>query len=325
MQDWEHLLARWVMVMLVFVVAGAMTAPLSALLWRWRRHLSLAQLKGALAVVMLKPVAIAFFAAFFSAMPPCMHHTVCYFGWLQQHLGSGGVLLMRGLLLAMAALFVVFAARLVAHATGVLRTLRHLKHTSRPPSETLQQVLQQVVPAEAHHHFREAPIPANASGVYAGTCFLSQESVRALSPAQLRAVVAHEWQHLCARDGWFALGIGLLVLGSGWGAWSAALRCWSRAAELLADERATQLGVPRTELAKTLLHQQAGAQGISLGFGTNSGLLEERLQSLLVPPVPASRLAWGAWTLLAGICLMVLYTLWLAGGASTCTIHCVLF
>ncbi|MGC8782769.1 MAG: hypothetical protein ACP5RN_00060 [Armatimonadota bacterium] len=325
MQNWEHLLARWVMVMLVFVVAGAMTAPLSALLWRWRRHLSLAQLKGALAVVVFKPMWVALFTALVAAMPPCAHHTVCYFGWLQLHMGSTGILLMRILLLAISTLLGIWIVRLGAHTATVRGMLRRLHRISRPPSDKLQQVLRQVVPDGAHHRFREAPIPAGASGVYAGTCFLSQESVHALSPVQLRAVVAHEWQHLRARDGWFALAMGLLVLGSGWGAWSAAFRRWSQAAELLADERATQLGVPRTELAKTLLHQQAGAQGISLGFGTNSGLLEERLQSLLVPPVPALGLAWGTWTLLAGICLMVLYTLWLAGGDSTCTIHCVLF
>lgn|GEM_PF-4073679 len=325
MQDWEHLLARWMLAVLAFAVAGAMTAPLSALLWRWRRHLSLAQLKGALTVVVLKPLAIALFAVFAATMPSCTRHTVCYFGWLQQNLGNVGILLMRILLLAVTAVLVVFAWRLAVHALGVLRTFRYLRHVSRPPSDALQQALQQVVPAEMHRRFREAPIPADANGVYAGMCFLSQESVHALSPVQLLAVVAHEYQHLRARDGWFALGTGLLVLGTGWSAWSAAFRRWSQAAELLADERATRAGVPRTELAKTLLYRQAGAQGISLGFGANSDLLEERLQSLLLPSVPISRLTWSMWTLLAGICLLMLYALWLTGGTSTCTIHCILF
>lgn len=325
MHDWEHLLARWVLAVLVFVAVGAMTAPLSALLWRWRRHLGLAQLKGALAAVVLKPVAIALFAAFAFAMPSCAHHEVCYFGWLQQNLGSVGIWLMRMLLLVVAAVLVVFVGRLAVHATGVLRTLQHLQHTSRPPSDALRQALQQVVPTEMHGRFREAPIPADASGVYAGMCFLSEQSVRSLSAMQLRAVVAHEWQHLRARDGWFVLGIGLLVNGIGLGAWGASLRRWSQAAELLADARATQAGVPRTDLAKTLLSQQASAQGLSIGFGADSNLLEARLQSLLMPSVPASRLGWSMWALLAGICLLMLYALWLTGDPSTCTIHCILF
>lgn len=325
MQDWEHLLARWVLVVLVFAVAGAMTAPLSALLWRWRRRLSLAQLKGALAVVVLHPVIVALFATFASAMPSCVHRTVCYFGWLQQNLGSVGILLVRVLLLAMAVLFVVFATGLVVHAVTALGTLRQLYNASRPPSEALRQVLQQVVPAKERHRFRETSMCSRTDGVYAGTCFLSERSVQTLSEAQLRAVVAHEWQHLRAHDGWFALGMGLLVRNVGVGAWNAAFRRWSQAAELLADARATQIGVSRTDLAKTLLHQQASAQGLSLGFGASSSLLEERLQSLIMPSMPASRLAWSVWLVIAGVCLLVLYGVWSAGDVSTCTIHCVLF
>ncbi|GIV14728.1 MAG: hypothetical protein KatS3mg022_0163 [Armatimonadota bacterium] len=325
MQHWEHLLARWVMAVLVFAAASVMTAPLSALLWRWRRHLSLSQLKSALAVVVLKPLLVALFTVFVAAMPPCTHHTTCYFGWLQQNVGSAGILLMRVLLLAMVTLFVVFAARLVIHAVTALSTLRQLHNASRPPSEALQQVLQQVVPAKERHRFRETSLCSRTDGVYAGTCFLSEQSVQTLSGVQLRAIVAHEWQHLRARDGWFALGIGLLVRSVGLGGWNAAFRRWSQAAELVADARAMQIGVPCVQLAKTLLHQQASAQGLSLGFAANSSLLEERLQSLIMPSTPVSRLTWSAWLVIAGVCLLVLYAVWSAGHASTCTIHCVLF
>jgi len=325
MHDWEHLLARWVVGVLVFAVASAVTAPLSALLWRWRRYLSPVHLKGALTAVVLKPAVVAFFTAFLYSTPSCAYHSACYFGWLQQNLGTGGISLMRAMLLAIVVLFVLFAVKLVVHAVAVLGTLRQLRIASHPPSDTLQQVLQQVVPAEAYHRFREAPIPAHANGVYAGTCFLSEQSVQTLDAMQLRAVVAHEWQHLRARDGWFALWAGLLVRCAGSRAWSAALRRWSQAAELLADARTAQLGVPRVELAKTLLLQQASAQGVSLGFGANGTMLEERLQQLISPPVPVSRMAFSTWGLVAGICGLVLYAVWLASGATTCTIHCVLF
>lgn len=325
MQGWEHLFARWLLVVLVFPIAAAIAAPLSALLWRWRRRLSLAQLKSALTVVVFMPVVVALFTAFASAMPPCAHHAMCYFGWLQQNLGSASILVMRVLLLAMAILFVVFVTRLVVDAVVAVDILRQLRNASCPPSKVLQQVLQQVVPAEEHHRFRETPVSGCTDGVYAGTCFLSEQSVQTLNEAQLRAVVAHEWQHLRAHDGWLALGMGLLVRSTGLGAWNAAFRRWSQAAELLADARATQVGVSHADMAKTLLHQQASAQGISLGFGANSNLLEERLRSLITPSMPASRLAWSVWLMIAGVCLLALYAVWSAGGASTCTIHCVLF
>lgn len=325
MSDGEHLLARWVLVVLVFTLTGMMTAPLSRLLWRWRRHLSLAQLKTALAVVLLKPMAVALFTALVAAMPPCAHRTACYFGWLQLHAGSVGILLARILLLAVAALLGIWMVRLGIHAAAARSTLRRLYSISRPPSDKLQQVLRQVVPDWARHRFREVPASSRTDGVYVGTCFLSEQSVQDLSEAQLRAIVAHEWQHLRAGDGWFALLMGLLVQSGALGAWDAAFCYWSRAAELLADARATGSGVPRAELAKTLLCRQAAAQGLSLGFATGGSLLEERLQSLMMPSVPASRLGWSVCVMIAGVCLLLLYAVWAAGNASTCTIHCVLF
>ncbi|MDW8321397.1 MAG: hypothetical protein RMM08_08540 [Armatimonadota bacterium] len=325
MQYLEHLLARWVLMVLVFVVAGAMTAPLSALLWRRRRALSLVQLKGALSAVVLTPVVLALFTALVAVMPPCAYHSVCYFGWLQQNLGNTGILLLRALLLATATLLIVFMVRLVVYVTTALSALRQLHKASRAPSGALQQVLQQVVPYREHHRFRELPSLGCIDMVYAGVCFLSEQSVRTLNEVQLRAVVAHEWQHLRSRDGWFAFAMGLLVRSAGLEAWSMALRRWSHAAELLADERATLLGVPRIDLARTLLHQQASAQGLSLGFAANSSLLEERLRLLLAPQASTPGWAWFVWLAIVGGCGLALYVVWAAGGASTCTIHCILF
>ncbi len=325
MPDWEHLIARWVLVVLVCIIASVLSAPLSALLWRWRRHLSLVQWKVALTVAVFKPAWVAVFTAFVAVMPPCAHHTVCYYGWLQSHVGSTGISLMRILLLAVAMLLGLWGVRLGLHVAAALSTLRQLHRISRPPSDKLQQILQQVVPFWARHRFREVPLSNRTDGVYAGTCFLSEQSVQSLSEAQLRAVVAHEWQHLRAGDGWFALLMGLLVQSSGLGAWGAAFRYWSRAAELVADARAVQSGMRRADLAKTLLHQQASAQGLSLGFAGGGSLLEERLQSLIMPSAPASRLGWSVWAMIAGVCMLLLYAVWASGNVSTCTIHCVLF
>lgn len=324
MHDWQHAIAGGVLAGAVFLLICGVTAPLSALVWRFRRRINLADLKGALALMTLLPIKLAMLVAFSFSLPSCIHQSGCYVLWLQHLLGENLFVWMRPLAVLVGGILVVWIARLVYRGAMLTRTMRELYAHSQPPSPKLLKVLRQVVPPGWHSRFREVDMPAEADGVYGGTCLLSRETVESLNEAQLKAVVAHEYQHLRAGDGWFALCVGLLVSGVGLGMWSMAYRNWSRAAELLADVRATQSGVARTELARVLLNRQAEAQGVVLGFASDGILLEERLQSLLASHSPRSS-ARVTWVLIAVCVGGALYLATQVGAASTCTLHCVLF
>ncbi|MEJ5252259.1 MAG: hypothetical protein HPY54_05385 [Chthonomonadetes bacterium] len=324
MHDWQHAIAGGVLAVAVFLLICGVTAPLSTLVWRLRRRINLADLKVALALVTLLPLQVAVLVAFSFSLPSCVYQSGCYAGWLQHLFGAGFSLWMRPIAVFVGGILVVWIARLVYRGASLIRTMCELYAHSHPPSPKLLTVLRQVVPQDWHSRFREVDMPSEADGVYGGTCLLSRETVGSLNEAQLKAVVAHEYQHLRAGDGWFALWVGLLVNSTALGIWNMAYRYWSRAAELLADARAAQSGVARTELARALLNRQAEAQGMVLGFASEGILLEERLQSLLASQ-PLKSSARVTWVLIAVCVGGVLYLVSKVGAASTCTVHCVLF
>ncbi|MGQ9791105.1 MAG: hypothetical protein ACUVR7_10650 [Armatimonadota bacterium] len=324
MHDWQHVVARWILAGAVFLLACGKSALLSELVWRARHWLSPASLKGLLTLLVLLPPGAALLVTLLPSFPSCSHNVTCYVGWLQHALGERFLAWMRPLSLMVVSVLLLLLARLVYRAVGTVRTLRWLFALSGPPSPKLRDVLVQVVPAQWRARFWEVEMPVGADGVYGGICLLSRETVQSLDTAQVQAVVAHEYQHLRARDGWFALGMGLLAGSLGLGLWGVAYRHWNSAAELLADARATQQGIARTALAQTLLSRQAQAQGLLLGFSADGALLEERLRYLL-SPVCVCRGAEMLWALILACAGGLLYMLWQTGSASTCTIHCVLF
>lgn len=327
MHDWQHTLASWLLAGALFLLVGGMTAPLSGFVWRMRHRMSLPQLKNALAVITLLPPAVAVLSVATSPISACAQQMACYVGWLHANVGEVLFPTLRLVVLG-AGLFLAFLfASLIYRGFGALRALRSLHAFSKPPSKKLLGVMEQVVPSQWHGRFREAEMPNNMDGVYGGTCVLSRQTVRDLDGAQLKAVVAHEWQHLRARDGWFALLVGILVSGVRVWGWAESYRRWSHSAELLADSRAAHEAVTRTQLARTLLQRQAQAQGIAVGFGTSGELLEERLHHLLrtANDTPSAWSSWAVWVLMTACAGWLFYTLWQTGQASTCTIHCVLF
>lgn len=324
MHDWEHAIAAGVLAGAVFLLIGGVTALLSMLVWRLRHWINLADLKGILALMTLLPLKLAMLVAFSFLLPFWVHQSGCYAGWLQHLFGENLFAWGRPLVVLVGGILVVWIARLVYRGAVLVRTVRELYAHSRAPSPKLLTVLRQVVPQEWLLRFREVDMPSEADGVYGGTCLLSRETVYSLNEVQLKAVVAHEYQHLRAKDGWFTLCVGLLVNSAGLAMWSMAYRNWSRAAELLADARATQFGVARTELARALLTRQAEAQGVAIGFASEGTLLEERLQRVLYshPVSPSARVT----RLLIAVCVGgALYLVSQVGAASTCTLHCVLF
>lgn len=325
MHDWQHAIASGILAGLLFWATCGVSALHSVLVWRFRHRLDLVELKTALAFLTLLPSAVALLVALFPyALPSCIHHATCYLGWLEATFGDGVFRWLHPLALLAGGMLLVWLVEMVRRAVAVFHSIRQLVALSHPPSPKLQSVLEKGVPRRWHARFREVALPSRADGVYGGICLLSQETVQNLSERQLQAVVAHEWQHLRARDGWFALVVGLLVSGVGLGTWSRAYRYWSDSAELLADARATHLGVARTELARTLLQRQAEAQGVPLGFSADSALLEERLRYLLSPASASGSARW-LWAPILGCAGVLLYAVWQTGSASICTIHCVLF
>lgn len=324
MHDWQHLLASWVLTGGVFLFACGKVALLSEVVWRLRRRLSPVSLKGLLTLLVLLPPGVALLATLLPPFPLCSHDVACYVGWLQHAFGEGFLAWVRPVAMLFAGGLLALLVGLVYRTVAAVRTLRGLLALSLPPSPKLRDVLAQVMPAQWRARFREVEMPAVAEGVYGGVCLLSCETVQSLDAAHLRAVVVHEYQHLRARDGWLAIGMGLLAGSLGLGLWDIAYRHWNSAAELLADAQATQQGVTRTTLARTLLNRQAQVQGVVLGFSSDGTLLAERLHYLLVP---ASETGWGRvmWAIVLVCAGGLLYAIWQTGSASTCTIHCVLF
>lgn len=324
MHDWQHVVARWILAGAVFLLACAASAPLSMLVWQARRRLSAVGLKGIFSFLLLLPLGMALFVLLSYSLPSCFHRQACYIGWLLHAFGEGALIWMRPVAMLVGGMLLVSLVGLVYRTATVVRTVRGLVALSSPPSPKLANVLRQVVPHRWHARFRQVEMSPDADGVYGGVCLLSHETVRSLSEGQLKAVVAHEYQHLRARDGWFALCMGLLASSLGLRAWNTMYRYWSSAAELLADARTTQQGVARRELARTLLDRQVAAQGVVLGFSSRGTLLDERMQRLLTP-VPESGLAQVLWALVLVCAGGLLYTVWQTSTASTCTIHCLLF
>ncbi len=322
MSDWQHTLAGWVVIGLVFLVFQLLTVPLSALVWRLRHRLSLERLKGTLNLIILLPAISAALVALSPTRALCAQRAMCYLGWLQQNLNVQSELLLRALVVLFVPVALWWLSHAVHRAVLALRTIRRLRAHSLPPSASLSKVLRKVLPPDWRSRFREVPMPCSADGVYAGICFLSCDTVQKLSEAQLQAVVAHETQHLRARDGWLTLVAGILA-----GGWSAVHRRWTNAAELLADRRAMHMGIKRTDLARTLLQRQVQAQGLALGFGAEGTLLEERLRYLLAQDADAERShsVWTWWVAIAACAGGLVHTLWHIADATTCTVHCLFF
>lgn len=95
MHDWHHLLASWVLAGAVFLLACGKVTLLSELLWRLRRRLSPASLKGLLTLLVLLPPGVALVVTLLPSFPPCSHNIACYVGWLQRALGEGFLAWMR--------------------------------------------------------------------------------------------------------------------------------------------------------------------------------------------------------------------------------------
>ncbi len=326
MGDWQHMLARWVIAGLALLGFGVLSGALSTLVWRLRHRVEPEHLKVLLTVIALSPLLASALVILPAPGALCARQTMCYLQWMMQHLGTDSAPALRLTIAFTGVMMSLWLAGVLVRGMIAVQTLRRLYARSSPPSDRLRCVLQQMLPSEWQARFREVEMPATADGVYAGTCLLSHGTVQTLSEDQLRSVVAHEYQHLRAGDGWFALVLGILA---GKGGWGVAQRHWAGSAELLADKRATGMGIPRTQLARALLQKQAQAQGVALGFGAEGSLLEDRLRLLLSPRNNADSGWQGVfWTwcgaLFAGA-VWVAYSLWSVAGASTCTVHCLVF
>lgn len=307
-------------------LACVLTAPVSTLVWRLRRYLSAGQLKQVLSSLLILPVLAALIALSSPVMSSCASHATCYLGVIERFIGSQFFPFLRVFALLGAVMTGYVAIELGYNVLIAARTMRRLYACSRPPSKKLQRALEQVVPVKGRSRFRQVTMSGELDGVYGGVCLISDESVHNLSPAQLTAIVAHEWQHLRAGDGWFALLAAVVASSIGGTAWRAVYRHWRNAAELLADDRAVRCGVSRILLARTLLHRQATAHNLALGFTTEGVLLEERLRQLISSELPPARVSgWGVWSLVLLLGWLLFYVVWSTDSASTCTLHCVLF
>lgn len=322
----QHLFAGAVFAGTAFLAFCGASALLGAAVWRMRGRLGLVQVKRLLTALLLLPPAGTLLLVFAPNLPLCDMQMTCHLCWMHQHLGEGSVWSLRFSAWLVSALLVGWMLRLGHRTLLATRILRDLHRFSSPPSEKLQTVLRQVVPVQWHGRFREVEMSASVNGVYGGTCFLSREMVQRLHASEIQAIVAHEWQHLRARDGWLTFVVGLLVHSVGI-VWTATYRYWNHAAELLADANAVHAGIRHTELARALLRHQADALGVAVGFAASGSLLEERLRHLLSASNPAPLRCWSwAWWSLIGVGGGGLhYFLWLNSAASTCALHCAFF
>jgi Zn-dependent protease with chaperone function len=326
MLDWQHVLAGGLFASAIFMALCGVSALLGAAVWRMRAWLDLKQVKRLLAALLLLPLSAICVLPMASHAPPCGMQIGCYLCWMQQHVGEASILVLRMVIMLVLAVLLVWLYRLACGAAIGFRALRDLQRVSSPPSQRLRKTLYEVVPVEWHGRFREAEMPAEASGVYGGTCFLSRTMVQEASESQLRAIVMHEWQHLRARDGWFALVAGLLANSVGM-AWSVLYRYWIAAAELLADENAVRGGIRRRDLARALLQHQVNSQAMAPQFAASSHLLEERLRHLLYVygSAPPRRSSWLVWSIACVIIGLLQLLLWQSSAAASCAVHCAIF
>lgn len=321
MSDWQHTIASWIVAGAVFVVLHLVSAPISALVWHLRNRIGFEHVKSVLALFVVLPSIAAGMMLLTPSAVLCPGRAARTLDWMMSHIGADAL---RLFVILFAGVLFFWLIGLVYRASFAVYTILYLRRNSCPPSDKLRRILQGMIPATWHCCFREVQMPSQADGVYARWCFLSSATVAKLPEEQLRVVVAHEYEHLRAYDGWLALIMGIAAVG---GVWSGAHRRWVRAAELLADSRVTRKGIAPIELARVLVQRQAQAQGMALGFRAEGSLLEERLRYLLSPRVDrtASRSGW-LWYSATVVCVgWFAYALWGVAEASTCTVHCLFF
>lgn len=326
MLEWQHGIARLLLGGLAFLLAGFVSALVSWIVWRARRYFSLRCLKEALSILAAAPIVVGVAVALAPGSALCVVGKTCYLTQIQPHWGDGTAEALRTALKTGGVLFALFLIRLCYRTVQAAFALRRMHLLSSAPSEKLQRTLTQIVPSWARHRFREAPFAPQYSGVYGGTCFLSTDSVQHLASDQLAAVVAHEWQHLRMRDGWYALIVGLFAEAAAIVGWRQMLQRWSQCAEWLADAQTVAQGIPRSTLAATLIQHcaESAAQGIgSAGVASN---VEERLKLLLSPREPSAcgRRRVG-YSFALGVGLLLLYVIWAQSEATICAVHCALF
>ena len=201
----------------------------------------------------------------------------------------------HGLGLGLFAWFLLSAARLVLKTVVLHRFLARC----RPIEGPLRYELRQLIPSGDSIRLLSASTPAAdstqsvtepfACGLLRWTIVLPAGIEQELTPAELKALLAHEVAHLIRRDPWWLLLFEFLCTCCAFQPLNfLARRRWQQAAELMCDDWAVERHVSVTSLATCLTRiaewrLNRRSTNLTLAVGGQPGLLTQRIEWLLRP------------------------------------------